>query len=109
MGFAVGLLCFFGSVLARLPAFTERVEQKVDLPHGFVVIFALAADVADPGGEIGDGDQFIVQPGEIRDSGLMHLPDIALTAGYHTLRFAIGSQLVPSDPIAFTWSKLYHF
>ncbi len=97
MGFAVGLLCFFGSAFVRFPALTHRVEKDIDLVDSFVVIFAFAADVAHPGREIGYGDQFAVQPGEIRDGSLVHLPDIALATGDHTLWFAIRSQLVPSE------------
>ncbi len=86
-------LGLFHPVRALFSHRVHRAEQQRQLVDGFQVIFALAANVADPGREIGNGDQLFFHPGEIRNMRLVHLPDIAFTARDHTVRFAVRSQI----------------
>jgi len=47
--------------------------QKHRQPRdGFFIILAMAANVADPGGKILHGDQFLTEPGEIRNESQAH-------------------------------------
>jgi len=49
-----------------------------------MVIFHTSADVAYPGGKIGNGDQVFADPGEISNFRLVHLADVALAAWNYT-------------------------
>jgi len=69
-----------------------RIEQHREMIDSFSIIFALSADIADPRGEIGYGDQLTIQPGEIGHAGFVHLPNITFAAWDHTVRFAVCSQ-----------------
>ncbi len=55
------------------------VEQHGDPGDCLLVVFAFAAHVTYPGREVCDGDQFLSQPGEIRDVPQMHYTRGALT------------------------------
>ena len=56
-------------------------EQHGQPGYGSGVIFPPVADVADPGREIGYGDQFIAQPGEIGNEAHMHHSSLAFSTG----------------------------
>ena len=45
-----------------------------------MIAIAAPADITYPGRKIGDGDQFITQPGEIGDVIAMHVPGLAFRA-----------------------------
>ena len=55
------------------------VEQHVDTGDGLFVVFAFAAHVTYPGREVCDRDQFLSEPGEIRDVPQMQYTRGALT------------------------------
>lgn len=56
------------------------VEEHVQPGDGALVVFALPAHVADPCREIGNGDQFFVEPREVRDVTQVHYARAALIA-----------------------------
>ena len=43
------------------------IEQGVEPGDGVLIVFAPAAYVAHPGGEVWHGDQLVVQPGKVGD------------------------------------------
>ena len=56
--------------------------QKHGQPRdGFLVIFTAPANIADPGGEVGNGDEFVVQPREISDEFQTHHTGLAFATG----------------------------
>ena len=58
-----------------------RVEQHGQPGNGAFVKLSFTAHVTDPGGEVGDHDQFLSQPGEIGDVPQMGHASGAFTAG----------------------------
>ncbi len=59
---------------------TEKERQVVER---FVVVFQPTANVAQPGGKIGNGDHVFAEPGEISNLRLVHLAYVALAAWDH--------------------------
>ena len=57
-----------------------RAEEHCQPGDGLLIVFAPATHVADPGGEVGDGDEFLVQPGEVGDKAQVHEAGGALIA-----------------------------
>ena len=57
-----------------------RAEQDIDPGDGLFIVFAFATHVTYPGRKVRDGDQFLSEPGEIRDMPQMHYTRGALTA-----------------------------
>src|SRR3990170_4871773 len=74
---------FFARRLTRVGA-----EQHGQPRDGFFVIFAFAAHIADPGWEMWHGDQFVAQPGKVRDQAGMHDAGGAFVAWYRLGSFA---------------------
>ncbi len=92
MLFVVDLLGLVVGMRTHTVDLAGRIEQHRQMIDSFSIIFTLSADIADPCGEILHGDQFTIQPRKICHTGFMHLPNIAFTAGDHTVRFAVCSQ-----------------
>lgn len=72
--------------------FGRREEQHGQVIQSLHVIFAPSAHIANPGGEIGNGNHLVTQPGEISDVGFSHLPDIAIAARDHAERIIVAFQ-----------------
>lgn len=71
-------------VWVHMIGFTGMRSQKQRyLVDCMLIVFTSAADIADPGGEIGYGDQFIHEPGKIGDA-----------RGLHVTRLANGAKMV---------------
>jgi len=49
-----------------------RAEEHCQPRDGAFIVFAFAAHVANPGGEIGNGDEFLSEPGEVGDVPHVH-------------------------------------
>ena len=76
-GVGGGRLGFAGGLSAVLPRFDGRFarirfEQRIQPILGILVVDALSADIAYPGGEVQHRDEFLSQPGEIRHVGFSH-------------------------------------
>ncbi len=49
-----------------------RAEEHRQPRNGALIVFAPAAQVADPGGEVRHSDEFLAEPGEIGDVAQVH-------------------------------------
>jgi hypothetical protein len=48
------------------------IQKHCQHGDGFFIILAMTANVADPGWKILHGDQFLTEPGEVRDESQAH-------------------------------------
>lgn len=58
-----------------------RAEEHCQPGDGLLIVFAPATHIADPGGEVWDGDQFLSEPGEVGNMAQMHDACGTLVAG----------------------------
>ncbi len=71
----------FGALVLQVGLAGMRRQKEGYLVDRMLIVLAAAANIADPGGKIGHGDQLIHQPGEIRDACRFHVPGLADGAG----------------------------
>jgi len=71
-----GVLSMLGGPLGT----DRRMEQQGELVQRVHIIFAFLADIAFPGGEIGQGDHTSARESEIGQFNRMHLADAAAAA-----------------------------
>ena len=59
----------------------DGAQQQVQAAQSAGVIFAIAAHIAHPGGEVGHGHIITPDPGEVGDETMFEPSDLALRAG----------------------------
>ena len=58
-----------------------RAQEHGQPRDRFLVIFPASANIADPGGEVGNGDELVIQPRKIGDEFKAHHTGLAFTTG----------------------------